>query len=107
MDSFAALAEPNRRRMMEMLSVRGSLSASEIGSRFKISAPAVSQHLKVLREAGLVRVEKKAQQRIYSADPRGMEEMGAWVDRMRQFWNLRLDALETALENDTKKGKKA
>lgn len=107
MDTFTALADPNRRRMVEILSSHGRLSASEIGSRFKISAPAVSQHLKVLREANLVRVEKKAQQRIYSLDSRGIEEMALWVDRMKHFWNVRLDALETALENDTKKGKKS
>lgn len=79
MDSFTALSEPNRRRIVELLGANGPLSASEIGAEFKISSPAVSQHLKVLREAGLIKMEKRAQQRIYSLAPDGFNDMKQWI----------------------------
>lgn len=107
MDRFAALAEPNRRRMIEIIAAAGEVAASDISERFDISAPAVSQHLKVLREAELVRVEKRAQQRIYSINPQGVDEMWEWLSQMRQFWNERFDALDALLlqEHNKLKGK--
>ena len=77
MDMFSALAEPTRRSILEMLASEGRLSASEIADRFPVSAPAISQHLKVLREAKLVQVEKRAQQRIYEINPEAMLGAGA------------------------------
>lgn len=103
MDRFAALGEPNRRRIMEMIAAEGRLSAGEISDRFSISAPAVSQHLKVLREAGLVITEKQAQQRIYSLNPEGIDEMWEWLSHMRQFWNERFVALDALLKEETAK----
>lgn len=100
MDPFAALAEPNRRRMIELLS-RGPRAAGDLAGAFQLSAPAVSQHLKALREAGLVRVEVDGQRRIYSLDPEGLDAVDAWLDRVRGFWGGRLDALETALREET------
>ena len=76
MDLFAALAEPNRRRMIELLS-RGPRAAGDLAGAFQLSAPAVSQHLKALREAGLVRVEVDGQRRIYSLDPEGLDAVDA------------------------------
>lgn len=105
MDRFAALAEPNRRRMVEIIAAQGEMAATDIGSRFSISAPAVSQHLKVLREAGLVQVEKRAQQRIYSLNPESFDDMWEWMNRMRQFWNERFDALDALLINEHNKEK--
>ena len=72
MDVFAALSDPNRRRMLEELAA-GERSAGEVGRSFEFSAPAVSQHLKALREAGLVRVRVDGQRRLYSLDPKGFE----------------------------------
>ena len=69
MDKFHALAEPTRRQIVEMLAREGSMTAGDIQARFSVSAPAISQHLKVLREAGVVQVEKRAQQRIYRINP--------------------------------------
>ncbi|PWG01450.1 ArsR/SmtB family transcription factor [Sphingosinicella humi] len=100
MDLFAALAEPNRRRMIELLS-RGPRAAGDLAQAFPLSAPAVSQHLKALREAGLVRVEVDGQRRIYSLDLEGLAAVDAWLDRIRGFWGGRLDALETALREET------
>jgi DNA-binding transcriptional ArsR family regulator len=100
MDRFAALAEPNRRRMLELLG-QGPLAAGALAEHFALSAPAVSQHLKALREAGLVRVAVDGQRRIYSLDPDGLEEVDAWIGRMRGFWKDRLDTLEAALAAKT------
>lgn len=97
MEPFAALADPTRRDIVAMLA-SGRAAAGAIGARFPISAPAISQHLKVLREAGLVRVEKRAQQRIYSLDPDGLAVIEDWITRTRAAWNGRLDALERALD---------
>ena len=99
MDSLAALADPTRRRIVETLS-QGALSSGDIASRFSISAPAISQHLKTLRLARLVRVRAEAQRRIYELDPEGVEEMSAWITQIRRFWSTRLDALETQLKTE-------
>jgi DNA-binding transcriptional ArsR family regulator len=99
MEPFAALADPTRRRIVESLA-QGALSSGEIAGRFAITAPAISQHLKTLREAGLVRVRPQGQRRIYELDARGVEALGAWVDQIRRFWAPRLDALETQLRKE-------
>jgi len=81
MDTFTALAEPTRRTILERLAVRGNMSATDIYRGFKSSPPAISQHLKVLREAKLVRVEKRAQQRIYYINPEPMKELEKWINQ--------------------------
>ena len=86
MQTFAALGDPTRQRIVEMLAVR-ELSAGEIARRFDMTAPAVSQHLKLLREAGLVQVRRDAQRRIYALDPAGLAELDAWLARFRRFWS--------------------
>ncbi len=103
MDRFTALSDPNRRKIIELLASRGPLSASEIGAQFPVSPPAISQHLKVLREANLVRVEKRAQQRIYSINPDAIHEVGDWAKQVTQLWNQRFDTLERFLEIEKKK----
>ncbi len=94
--SFAALADPTRRQIVEMLAHR-ELPAGEIAARFNVSPPAISQHLKVLREAGLVSVRIDAQRRIYGIDPAGFAELDQWLAQVRRFWSGRLDALENQL----------
>lgn len=103
MNRFAALSDPTRVAIVELLG-GGARTAGAIGECFPISAPAVSQHLKTLREAGLVRVAVDGQRRIYSLDREGFEEMERWFDNMRRFWSGRLDALERALEQDDNEG---
>ena len=98
MDAFLALAEPTRRTIMELLADRGQLSASDIYSNFKSTPPAVSQHLKVLREANLVRVEKRAQQRIYYINPKPMRELEKWIQIFTKDWQERHDRLEAILK---------
>ncbi|MFA9289315.1 MAG: ArsR/SmtB family transcription factor [Weeksellaceae bacterium] len=103
MDIFSALSEPTRRRILEMLSQTEHLTASEISDKFDVSAAAISQHLKVLREANLVTVEKRAQQRLYKLKPNGMTELESWVNQMTQVWKHRFDRLEQVLEAEKKK----
>lgn len=93
MQAFAALGDPTRQRIVEMLAAR-ELSSGDIARRFDMTPPAVSQHLKLLREAGLVKVRRDAQRRIYALDPSGLAELDAWLARFRRFWSGRLDALE-------------
>jgi len=76
---------------------KGALSSGDIAGRFKVTAPAISQHLKTLRDAGLVRVRKDAQRRIYELDQNGVGELADWVNELRRFWAGKLDALETEL----------
>lgn len=102
MRTLDALSDPTRRRIVETLA-RGPLPSGEIARRFEISAPAISQHLKTLRSAGLVRVRPEAQRRIYELDREGVEELAAWVEELRRFWSDRFDALETALKADSEK----
>jgi DNA-binding transcriptional ArsR family regulator len=100
-DRFAALSDPTRRQIVELLGA-GERTAGAIGERFPMSAPAVSQHLKALREAGLVRVRVDGTRRIYSLDPDGLAEMEDWFGRVRAFWNERLDALERELGKESR-----
>ena len=102
MDKFTALADPTRRKIIEILAQKGQLPATEISNQFPISPQAISQHLKVLREAKLVRVQKQAQQRIYRINPEAMRELEDWAGQMRQLWNRRFDALEELLEEQKK-----
>jgi len=85
MQSLAALADPTRRRIVELLASR-ERTAGEIVGRFDMSAPAISQHLKVLREAGLVTVRAEGQHRIHSINPDGFDELSAWLERTRRTW---------------------
>lgn len=96
MVAFGALADPTRQRIVEMLSAR-ELPAGEIARRFDMTAPAVSQHLRLLREAGIITVRRDAQRRIYALEPAGLAELDAWLSRFRHFWPGRLAGLENEL----------
>lgn len=97
MDTFTALAEPTRRTILEMLARRGSLPASDIYKQFRSTPPAISQHLKVLREAKLVTVEKRAQQRIYYINPEPMKELDKWIRRFTAMKEAEYRRLDTVL----------
>ena len=103
MDIFSALAEPTRRSIIEMLAKHGQLSATEISERFEVSPSAISQHLKVLREAKLVRMEKRAQQRLYSINQEGMQALEDWTRQLNKLWNQRLDALDEVIRAEKKR----
>jgi DNA-binding transcriptional ArsR family regulator len=97
MDTFSVLAEPSRRRVVEILAHRGELSASEICAEFDVTPQAISQHLRVLREANVIRMEKRAQRRLYSFNLRSMDQIQAWTSAMTKSWNNRLDRLDKVL----------
>jgi DNA-binding transcriptional ArsR family regulator len=103
MDKFSALSDPTRRSIVEMLARNGALSATQISSHFQVSPPAISQHLKILREAKLVLVEKRAQQRIYRLNPEAVLEVEQWTSQLMQLWNRRFEALDALLEVEKKK----
>jgi DNA-binding transcriptional ArsR family regulator len=102
-DKYSALSDPIRRSIIEMLARNGELSATDIYNKFQVSPPAISQHLKVLREAKLVQVEKRAQKRIYRINPQAVLEVEEWAGQMMQLWNQRFDALDALLEVEKKK----
>ena len=96
MDTFAALADPTRRQIIESLA-GGESSFGDLADKFEMSRPAVSQHLKVLRDAGIVTARADAQRRIYSLTDDGFDEVEAWLGKVREFWSQRLDKLEQLL----------
>jgi DNA-binding transcriptional ArsR family regulator len=86
MDALAALGDPTRRRIVEMLAER-ELAAGDIARRFDMTPPAVSQHLKILRTANLIRVRVDAQRRMYALEPQGLADIDAWLARYRRFFS--------------------
>ena len=96
MDTFTALADPTRRRIIESLAA-GETSFGELACKFEMSRPAVSQHLKVLRDAGIVSARADAQRRIYRLNDDSLDEVEAWLGKVRDFWSQRLDKLEQLL----------
>lgn len=105
MRSLAALADPTRRRIVELLA-RRERTAGQLVAEFDLSAPAVSQHLKVLREAGLVTVRVAGQQRVQRLNPGGFGELEAWLEKTRRFWSRRLDALERELRAEDERARR-
>ena len=103
MDTLLAIAEPNRRKIIQLLARRGRLSASEIASQFDSSAPAISQHLQVLQEANAVFVERQAQKRIYSLNPAPLRDLGSWLFDLTTQWEQRLDKLDALLQAEKRK----
>jgi DNA-binding transcriptional ArsR family regulator len=104
MDVFSALAEPKRRSILELIARHGQLSASAIAAAFSISSPAVSQHLKILREAKLLRMDKLAQKRIYRINPAALLEVENWAKQTTATWDARFTRLDSVLANEQRKG---
>ena len=100
MHAFDVLGDPVRRRILELLA-SGEHTSGEVvevvGGEFGISQPAVSQHLRVLRDSGFATVRAAGTRRIYAVDPSGLREVDGWLEQFRGFWEQRLDALDTEL----------
>lgn len=94
---FDIIAEPNRRAILGLL-VSAEQSVGEIERRLRIPQPAVSKHLRVLRDAGLVESTVDAQRRLYRLTPEPLEELDAWLAPFRRFWSAHIDALERHLD---------
>ncbi len=103
-ETFAALADANRYRIVELLR-SGPRPVNDIGERLRLNQPQVSKHLRVLKEAGLVDVEPRAQQRLYGLRPQPLRRLHDWLERYRQLWDARfeeLDQLVAELESKEK-----
>jgi DNA-binding transcriptional ArsR family regulator len=104
--AFDVLGDPVRRRILELLA-DGEQAAGEVGAtirqEFGISQPAVSQHLRVLRDSGFATVRSAGTRRLYAVDPAPLQEIDRWLQRYRAFWDLRLDALGTELARGRRK----
>jgi DNA-binding transcriptional ArsR family regulator len=101
--TFELLAEPTRRRILDLL-LDGERPVGELVDRLSMSQPAVSKHLRVLRDSGLVDVRVDAQRRVYRLRPEPLKEIDAWIEPYRRLWDRRLDRLERHLKtmDDTK-----
>jgi DNA-binding transcriptional ArsR family regulator len=97
--ALKAIAEPHRRTILELVS-DAELSAGEIASHFELTRPAVSQHLAVLKEAGLVNERRNGTRRLYTARPEGLVELKSFLD---EFWGDRLEALKREAEREERK----
>ena len=98
MNALAALADPTRRHIVELLATGEELSAGELAAHFDTSRPGVSRHLRVLRELGVVRARGEGTRRLYALDPAPLAELDDWLARYRGFWTNRLDALDTEIQ---------
>jgi DNA-binding transcriptional ArsR family regulator len=99
--TFFALSDPTRREILLLLA-KGEASVNELTERFSISQPAVSRHLKVLENAGLIRRSRAAQRRPATVEPQSMQDIAAWIDRYRKTWEQTYRRLDTALAQHLK-----
>jgi DNA-binding transcriptional ArsR family regulator len=96
-ETFAALAEPNRFRIVELLR-SGPRPVNDIGGRIRLNQPQVSKHLRVLKEAGIVDMQPRAQQRVYELRPQPLRKLHDWLERYRQVWDARFEELDELIE---------
>jgi DNA-binding transcriptional ArsR family regulator len=101
-DTLSAIAEPTRRKIIQLLAQRGNLTAGEIARHFQCSAPAISQHLQVLKETKAVIVTRQAQKRIYSLNPEPLQELSGWLFDLTNQWERRLNKLDAILSREKK-----
>lgn len=99
-DVFQAIADPTRREIIDLIS-HNELNVNEVAENFDISRPAVSKHIKILMQSGLVLVTKKGRDRYCRANLAKLREVNEWVLKYKEFWNEKLDALGDFLENET------
>lgn len=101
MKALEALADPTRRTIVELLA-SGERSAGELAAAFETSRPAVSRHLRVLRQHGLVSAREHGRHRLYALEPAPLAELDEWLSHYREFWTNRLDALDVELKRRRK-----
>jgi DNA-binding transcriptional ArsR family regulator len=97
LQTLAALADPNRFRIVELL-LSGPRPVNDIGERLRLNQPQVSKHLRVLKEAGLVDVQPRAQQRLYELRPQPLQQLHEWLERYRQLWDARFEGMDELIE---------
>ena len=96
-DVFQAIADPTRREIIHILA-HGSLNLNAVAGNFGISRPAISRHMKILAECGLVVIRKQGRERFCEANLRQLSDVAEWVEKYRAFWTSKLDALEEFLD---------
>lgn len=101
-DVFQAIADPTRRAIINLLA-KESQNLNSIAAQFNVSRPAISQHIKLLAECGLVRIRQQGRERICEAKLKSLREVSKWVGQYELFWNQKLDALERYLKDNDKK----
>ena len=99
-DVFSAVADPTRRAILDRLR-RGSAPVNELAAGFRVSRPAISKHLRVLRSAHLVREKKVGRERIYQLEPKGIQEVVKWAEEYRVFWHHNITRLKRHLEHSS------
>jgi DNA-binding transcriptional ArsR family regulator len=99
-DVWAALGDPRRRQVLDLLR-DGECAVGDVVAALGMTQPSTSKHLRVLREAGLVRVRTEAQRRVYAIEADGMADLDAWLAPYQRLWNTRLDALGRHLDDDS------
>ena len=97
-DVFQAIADPTRREILDLISTR-SLNLNAVAGHFEVSRPAISKHIKILTECGLIIVRQDGRERYCRADLQRLKEVDKWLDHFRKFWNQKLDALDDFLES--------
>ncbi|HVU53954.1 MAG TPA: metalloregulator ArsR/SmtB family transcription factor [Puia sp.] len=101
-DVFQAIADPTRREIIQLLS-RQALNVNAVADNFDISRPAISRHVRILTECGLLVIRKEGRERFCQADLRKLKQVSEWTDRYREFWTKKLDNLEEYLEKEKRK----
>jgi len=101
-DVFQAIADPTRREIIQLLA-RQSLNVNAVADNFDISRPAISRHVRILTECGLLVIRKEGRERYCQADLKKLKQVSDWTDRYREFWTKKLDDLEEFLEKEKRK----
>ncbi len=104
-DVFQAIADPTRREILDLLA-RQSLNLNAIADNFNISRPAISKHVRILTECGLLLIKEQGRERYCRADLRKLQQVADWTEKYRIFWTKKLDALEDFLEEEKRKRRK-
>ena len=104
-DVFQAIADPTRRKIIGLLATR-SLTLNGVAEQFNISRPAISKHIRILTECGLVTITQQGRERQCAADLKRLKDVADWTEQYRTFWTEKLDALEVFLEKEKKEKRK-
>lgn len=104
-DVFQAIADPTRREIINIIA-RGSLNLNSVAEKFDVSRPAISKHIKILTECGLIIIKQQGRERYCEANLKALEKVSDWIEQHRIFWTAKLDALEIHLEKKVTPKKK-
>ena len=100
-DVFVGVSDPKRRSIVHMLTVK-SMRLNDLAENFEISRPAISKHVKVLEECGVITIESRGRERICQIKPQALKELADWINQYKAFWNQSLDQLEFLLNEESK-----